>query len=63
MRLFARIEVTLDEDADEVDFERLVAEDVDLALFVRDTVQRLEQEHGAGWEADLHIEPISKEDA
>ena len=59
MRIFCRIEVSQDDgDADPRPFERIVSDDVDVALFIRDTIQVCEREYGAAWECDLHIEPI-----
>lgn len=62
MRLFARVEVVLDDarDSDEQpNIERLVSDGVDLALWLRGIVDTLDQEHGSAWEADLHLEPLT----
>lgn len=64
MRLFARLEVSLDgvEDADQPTVERLISDDVDLALWLRQQVEGLDHEHGAAWEAELHLEPLTNGD-
>lgn len=60
MKLFARLEVSYDNSDAEDDIERLVSDDVDLALWLRGIVDALEREHGSSWEAELHIEPLSE---
>jgi hypothetical protein len=61
MRFFARIEVVADDahDADDQPaIERVADNDLDIALFVRDTLNRALDEHGTAWEADIHFEPL-----
>lgn len=61
MRFFARIEAVLDNTSedDQPPIERVADTDLDVALFVRDTINRLRDEHGHEWEADIHIEPLT----
>lgn len=64
MKLFARLEVSLDghEDDEQPTVERIISDDVDLALWLRQQVETLDREHGAAWEAELHLEPLTNGD-
>lgn len=60
MRVFCRVELALDDvSADQDAYERIVSDDVDVALFIRDCIQSFEQNHGTAWEADIHLEPLT----
>ena len=63
MRLFARIEFLADDAPDDepMEVERIVDDSVDVALWLRAQVQKYADEHGTAWEADLHIEPITRQ--
>jgi hypothetical protein len=64
MRLFARIEWVGDDTPDEEPgvVERLVASDVDVALWLREHVSKAAEQHDGRFELDLHIEPVDREE-
>jgi hypothetical protein len=60
MRVFAKLEVVPDHAPDDEPsvVERIVNSEVDVALWLRQRLSEVEQEHGSAWEADLHLEPL-----
>lgn len=64
MKLYARLEVYLDDESEgeAPAIERIVNNDLDLAIWLRDRVTQLHDEHGTAWEAEVHLEPLTEKE-